>query len=211
MDQQTPQREPKAGAARVNGDAVRRFRHQAGFSQKILALRSGYTEKLIQKAESSGMLRQSTIRDLAQALCTADQNVTVSDLLFEAEVLARQLVEQVICGPPMSHAQLTMLVNRNVRLNVAGNPKECAFAGSFNGTRGIIRFQTAWHSGFDSISMVSNSIQLYIDGSNSCLHAKLRLEKTRQPVRTIWMFLRVWTEDQKASLLEFYFDTSAVF
>lgn len=206
MDQRTPQ----TSSARVNGEAVRRFRHQAGFSQEVLARRAGYSDKLIRKAEASGTLWHSTIRDLAGALTTADQTVTAYDLLFQAECVPSQLLRWIGSTVAMNREQLGSLITVNSQMVVAGSRRTLPFAGSYRGIQGALRFHRKWSAYFDSIRLASDSISVFVNGSECCVNGSFDLRAKTTAAGSVWVFLRVDTKDHKATRAEFYFDTSAV-
>ena len=64
----------------VNGVVVRSRRKQLGWSQVELGQRSGYSERVIRKAEAGGTLRFQTIKDLAMTLSLGGLIVSFQDL-----------------------------------------------------------------------------------------------------------------------------------
>lgn len=64
----------------VNGIAVRSRRKELGWSQVELGHRSGYSERVIRKAEAGGTLRLQTIKDLAMTLSLGGAVLSLHDL-----------------------------------------------------------------------------------------------------------------------------------
>ncbi len=67
-------------SVRVNGSAIREFRLQRGWTQRELAKRAGYTDRLVRKAESGGSLSPETLENLAIALSVPGQIVSQESL-----------------------------------------------------------------------------------------------------------------------------------
>lgn len=65
----------------VNGQSIRRYRIALRLSQAELAIKAGYSERLIRKAEASGALHMETITDLAEALSSERHAVVIEQLL----------------------------------------------------------------------------------------------------------------------------------
>lgn len=51
---------------RVHGDRLTRLRRSCGWTQVELSRRSGYSERLVRKAEQGGRIRQQTLQELLQ-------------------------------------------------------------------------------------------------------------------------------------------------
>ena len=64
----------------VNGLTIRQRRKQLGWSQIELGQRSGYSERVVRKAEASGTLRLQTVKDLAMTLSLGGYDITFQDL-----------------------------------------------------------------------------------------------------------------------------------
>lgn len=180
MDQSVGRREPPSGSARINGSAVRTFRQQAGFTQNVLAVRAGYTDKLIRKAEASGVLRIKTILDLADALCTERQTVTTSDLLFQSEVVARKLLQWLASSQSLGTSELQELLSTNIRLEVVGKSQQIPFAGNCLGLVRATRFHSLWHASFQLVTVAPEKTRVFLDGKEACLYAQLKIQTKRR-------------------------------
>ena len=84
---------PKVRCQAVNGSMLRSCRVQLGWSQVELGHRSGYSERVIRKAEAGGSLRFQTIQDLAMTMSVNGQAVSFQDLTIDLESIARRFVE----------------------------------------------------------------------------------------------------------------------
>ncbi len=69
----------KPGFVTVNAEKFRQIRKKLGISQVELGRRSGYSERVIRKAESGGVLRLRTLAELASAMSTSCEVITVRE------------------------------------------------------------------------------------------------------------------------------------
>jgi transcriptional regulator with XRE-family HTH domain len=76
-----------------SGHRIKYFRNKLGWTQSQLALRSGYSERLIRRAEAGEPLSEQTAVDLAAALSTEKRKVTVNDFSTDPLALAMTFVQ----------------------------------------------------------------------------------------------------------------------
>ncbi len=77
----------------VNTDLLRDLRVQRGWSQKDLAKKAGYTDRLVRKAELGGKLDVETIRNIAEALSTPHETITLDSLIHDNLSIAKRFVQ----------------------------------------------------------------------------------------------------------------------
>ncbi len=70
----------QAGLVVVNAKNFRQIRKRLGWSQVELGRRSGYSERVIRKAESGGVVRRRTLSELALTMSMDGQIVSLVDL-----------------------------------------------------------------------------------------------------------------------------------
>jgi len=75
-----------------NGAVVRRLRKRLGLTQAQLAQRSGFSERLIRKAEASTPISLKTVRSLAIALSCEDKKVDPNVLICSPIETAKRLL-----------------------------------------------------------------------------------------------------------------------
>ena len=75
-----------------NGAVVRRLRKRLGLTQAQLAQRSGFSERLIRKAEASTPISLKTVRSLAVALSCDEKNVDPNVLICSPVESAKRLL-----------------------------------------------------------------------------------------------------------------------
>ena len=71
----------KQNSRPANGALIRALREKRGFTQIDLGRLSGYSERLIRKAESGGSIRLETFQNLAVALSNSSELISFSDLI----------------------------------------------------------------------------------------------------------------------------------
>ena len=83
MHKASPGPSPEAEAPASPGPLLRHHRRSRGWTQAQLAARSGYSERVIRKAEAGGLVRPCTLEVLAETLATPEQPLTPADLRGE--------------------------------------------------------------------------------------------------------------------------------
>lgn len=75
-----------------NAELLTQLRKKRGWTQQELATRSGYSERLIGKAEAGKTVSLSTIEDLAETLSEPDETVFLEDLVNDPVAKARTFI-----------------------------------------------------------------------------------------------------------------------
>jgi transcriptional regulator with XRE-family HTH domain len=79
----------------VCGEQVKYFRHLLGWTQDELARRSGYSDRLIRKAEGGRTLALETINNIAESLCCNGLQVCANDLILSPKRAVHELIRCV--------------------------------------------------------------------------------------------------------------------
>lgn len=77
----------------VNTQMLRELRLKRGWSQKDLAEKAGYSDRLVRKAECGGKLDVETIRNIAEALSTLEEEVTLDLLTSDVLAIAKTFMQ----------------------------------------------------------------------------------------------------------------------
>ncbi len=127
---------------------LRSFRVQLGWSQVELGHRSGYSERVIRKAEAGGSLRYQTIQDLAMTMSVNGQAVSFQDLTIDLEYIARRFVESYdSLGCDMLIACSNIFADDFV-FNFSADANHSAFAGLWQGISGFQEFLNRFFATF---------------------------------------------------------------
>lgn len=118
---------------RCNGDLISRLRKRAGWTQSELAFRTGFTERLIVKAEASQNVAAATLQIIAQALNEAGIDVTFQDLSADPTVLAKAFFRSICQFGHLSSELNANLLTDDLIVQFSGDPKVFSFAGKHVG------------------------------------------------------------------------------
>jgi transcriptional regulator with XRE-family HTH domain len=124
----------------ANGRQVAHYRRRRGLTQKQLAQISGYSERLVRKAEASGSLSERTIRDLAGALSSDGDVVNPEDLICSPESLALEFMAAFAEHEAEMIAHVEHFLDPAAILVCAGDPEKIPFAGEWHGISGFDRW-----------------------------------------------------------------------
>lgn len=124
----------------VNTQVLRELRVKRGWSQKELAEKAGYTDRLVRKAEFGGKLDVETIRNIAEALSTLEEKVTLDLLTSDVLSIAKtfmQLFDQLGAGmvPAIEH-----YIAPDFVLHVTSSVESLPLQGTWNGKQGFQAF-----------------------------------------------------------------------
>ena len=129
-----PSENPNRSIA-CNGRVLVTKRHERGLTQAQLAFRSGFTERLIRKAEKGQKVAVETLHVLAQTLSEFDEGETVSvaDLSTDSVALARQFIHSMYHDPHEVIQRCKHFLAPEIVFSFSGDPDVFPFAGSHAG------------------------------------------------------------------------------
>ena len=116
-----------------NKEVLRALREKQGWTQARLAEISGYSERLIVKAEAGLSISLHAIETLAEALSTGSQQVYPEDLICDPVQSVRELIaawyrHQRYVLPIIRHQ-----LDDQITFRFAGDPELIPFAGTYRG------------------------------------------------------------------------------
>ncbi|MEM6688418.1 MAG: nuclear transport factor 2 family protein, partial [Planctomycetota bacterium] len=121
-----------------DGNAVRLFRKNLDWTQKTLATKSGYSERLIRKAEAGEPLDPETIEHLAEALTFGDQTIAPEDLCMTPLVLVQNFISAFVeFGSEGVAAASRDYFSDDLEIWIAGDPAINPCSGSYQGHQGL--------------------------------------------------------------------------
>ena len=140
-------------AYRCNGAHIRYLRKRMGWSQVQLKKASGYSERLIAKAEASGSIAHATLVDLAQSLSTKDQVIRPEELIYDPISIAKSLIHGIYVLQNEMISRVEHLIADNLKLEFVADKSKFPFAGSYVGVEG---FRKGFELFFDSMTIPSD-------------------------------------------------------
>lgn len=126
-------------SARVNTARLIELRKNRGWTQLQLADLSGYSERVILKAEAGEPISFSTIAALAQTLSTPETPVAVADLLRSTIDVAREFIVLLYRHQAETVQYTQHLLDDDVEFHVHGEAAELPFAGRYRGHEAVAR------------------------------------------------------------------------
>ncbi len=120
-----------------NPALMKYFREQRGLTQAELSRAAGYSERLINKAESGRSISKETIADLAEALSSPEKTIYPEDLICDPVVFARQYIDAFYIHQKEAMPHIESFLDESVVFHVQGDPQEIPFAGTFHGHAGV--------------------------------------------------------------------------
>jgi transcriptional regulator with XRE-family HTH domain len=123
------ERTPKGRSCPCNGDLVKQRRLRRRWTQENLADITGFSVRLIAKAEAGGSLHPDTIEVLAAALSTATDPLFPEDLIADPKQLALEFLKQLKLHQGQVVSKCHQFLAEEVRFVMPGNPDILPFAG----------------------------------------------------------------------------------
>ena len=167
-------KKPSSLTVPVNGQKLQVLRQLAGLTQEGLAEKSGYSDRLIRKAEASGPLRKSTIADLAAALSTGSQTVTGDDLVFSQELISLDIAAYLLHGSMSSEVSLG-LIHPEFAIVVAGHELNIPFAGTHVGPAACESFRDQLKRSFGRVEYQPEQTRCFASAGGTCVQAVTHL------------------------------------
>jgi transcriptional regulator with XRE-family HTH domain len=184
---------------------LRASRKRMGWSQTELSRRSGYSERVIRKAEAGGQLRFDTIQHFAQALSQAGEAVNTEMLIYDPVSIAASFIEaydQYGHGM-LQHAKLKL--HESFEYHVPADPELLTFAGTWRGADGLRQFLDFF---FAEFTREPNSLQpVYLQCPNrvvACYEESLTYRDEALP--KLWVNLHFVFKDNSIERIDNQFD-----
>ena len=116
-----------------NTSFLKFYRNRRNWTQKQLAERVGYSERLIRKAESGQSISISTIDELATVLSSDETKIYPEDLITCHESLARAFTEAWYSKQQHMADVIKHFVHDDTRFHILGDQRCLPFAGCYRG------------------------------------------------------------------------------
>jgi len=120
-----------------NGAYIKYLRKRKGWSQKQLVQASGYSLRLILKAESDGRIVLQTLLDLAQALSTESEVIQPEQLILEPIGIAKFITHATYVFQRDMYEQLSHIVKEDIEIEFFGDLERFPFVGRYHGLEGF--------------------------------------------------------------------------
>lgn len=122
-----------------NTSFLKFYRNRRNWTQKQLAERVGYSERLIRKAEAGQSISIETIDELATALSSADTKIYPEDLITCQESIARLFTEAWYTKQGDIATAIKDFVHPNTLFHIVGDQRHLSFVGRYRGLTNFSR------------------------------------------------------------------------
>lgn len=116
-----------------NGKLISKLRKQLGWTQNDLARRSGFTDRLIVKAEGSQNISALTLLIIAETFREAGAQVTAADLSADPVALAKEFFLAMYQHGPRTLDVNAHFISPDLIVHYSGDPSVFPFAGTHVG------------------------------------------------------------------------------
>lgn len=128
-----------------NGKLINAQRRVVGWTQAVLAKKSGYTERLIGKAEAGNSIAMSTLEDICESLLQAGCHVSLADLRCDPVSRAREFIEGMYTHKCRVIDETLHFLHPDVVFDINGDPNTFPFAGHHVGLNAARRAFEAFY------------------------------------------------------------------
>jgi transcriptional regulator with XRE-family HTH domain len=172
----------------VHGESFIECRRARGWSQEELSRRSGYSVRLIRKAESGGTLKVETLQHLCEAFSQEHGKVEIETLTCDILSVAKNVVESYdLYGIEMlKHCSRHM--TEDIVYNIQADPARVPYAGRWEGLAGFQKFLNIFFGMFTRKPGILNPV--YMVG-NQRVHARFLDQATFQGKETPQIYINL--------------------
>jgi len=148
-----PPERPRKRSYPCNSDLMTFLRERKGWTQYELAVASGYSERLINKAESGRPISTGAIEILAETLSLPEEPISLEDLICDPVALAKEYMAALYTQQGNIVSAIRHFLDDDVVFWVAGDPAIFPFAGEH---RGIPQIDAAFQRFFAVLQAPEN-------------------------------------------------------
>lgn len=200
------------GSVPCNGQLLKHCRETAGLTQGELAARSGFSRRLIVKAEANGTLESHTIEVIAQALCEAGVSVSARDLVADPVALTRRFLKNYATYQADCVEHSLDILASDIVVVMDGDPATNPIAGEY---RGVEEFAALWKKFFSMFARAGGT--LGDDPAIECVgnvvtawgHEFVHLPEL-PPEAPGFVMLRITFKDGKMVRIEDYYEATGM-
>lgn len=128
---------PSGNSFPCNGRLIRFYRERKGLTQAELALRSGYSVRLIGKAEAGKPIKLDTIEILAEALSDETLQLKPVDLISAPVTLAEKYVQELMRHQSQVVPEIEHFLANDFQLVCFSNDDSLPLQSSYSGREGL--------------------------------------------------------------------------
>ncbi len=193
-----------------NGAKIGEYRKLAEWTQEQLAEFTGYSVRVIRKAEKGGNLRYSTLTAIATAFQRGQLDVCPGDLCTDPLAVVQAFVEAYRVHEDKMVDQIRHLLSEDLEVFIAGDPNMIPFAGTYSGPDGLQEFWNRFFALLERPDKTALSLQYFVCGHEVVAYGteqgRIKGLDTDAPS---WLSLKFDVRGGQIVRFEDYFDTGA--
>ncbi len=194
-----------------NGKLISHLRKQLGWTQNDLARKSGFTERLIVKAEGSQSISASTLHVLASTFNEAGADISMEDLSADPASLAREFLRSTYTHGPKALEVNAHFISPDLVVHFAGDPAVFPFAGTHIGIEAAKRAFQIFYSVIqppEDLSEMDSLIQIVSTGHGALVWGETWAHPIGMPMSQPMKFaIKMDFEKGLMTVLDDRFDT----
>jgi len=180
MDQRlNSRRGPADGTRRINGPRLRAARLDLGWTQAEFSRRSGYSERLIRKAEASGYVRVFTLNDLAGTLLEAGLSISASGLTLTCVPPGLTVFHELLGLSPPEQSDGGEVTISDFTIVILRSPPRLRLQREYQGDAGLRRLRKTLQARYSVPPAATTELVSTCDGAT--FFAALPIREARKP------------------------------
>ncbi len=202
--------EKLARSSACNGRLLSAERRSRGWTQSEFAAKSGFTERLIVKAEAGKSVSVQTLKVLAETLSEVGDPISMVDLASDAVDLARQFIFGMYQHGSEVIPKLKHLLAADVVFHFAGDPKVFPFSGTHVGIEATDQAFRTFFRYLEPPEDLSelDSYQFVAAGRGAFVWGESWIHPIGKPMKApVKLAIKIECRDGKITLFDDRFDT----
>jgi len=144
---------------RCNGDLLRYYRDRRGMTQSQLATESGYSVRLIGKAEAGLPIRMETVEVLAETLSNSGSVLSPVDLMTDPVALAKKYVFEQYLKKQNFVGRVEHFLSRSFELRVIADVERLGLSSIYRGASGLGEYCRRLYTSVESLPRIADSMR----------------------------------------------------
>lgn len=203
----TPSPGPSERFNRANGPRIRELRKARGWTQLTLASRTGYSERVIRKAEKSEPIRHDVLATIAQALSTPAEPITVAMLTSDPVQIVRRFYEAYDVHEREMLPHVHDVLAPDVKFVFYADPERNPLSGTWEGVRGIQAYLDKFFGMFVRQNKGKQNPQYIVNGQQVVASFSEIVCYGEVVAPPVWIHLKFSLRDGRIALVEDFCDT----
>lgn len=192
---------------RAAGERIRALRKERGWTQLELAVRSGYSERVIRKAEACGTLSHGVLEVLAATFATAERHLAAQDLVFDPLAAARLFMECYDRHEREMLPHIRHLLADDVSFVFNADPERNPLSGTWAGPEGVQAYLDRFFGMFARVGTGVPTARYLADGDSVIVRLLETVRFGDVVAPPVWVHLHFTFRNGRIARLDDFCDT----